>query len=90
MRQGFVELVLRRSLEVRRMLARSRAEGEGWGAVVSLLLLSASAASRWDVWWWSCLGGSACSTSAGIVAWVSVGVWASIVCDEELGANRWP
>lgn len=48
-RQGFVELVLRRSLEVRRMLARSWAEGEGWGAVVSLLLLSASAASRWDV-----------------------------------------
>lgn len=28
-RQGFVELVLRRSLEVWRMLARSRAEGEG-------------------------------------------------------------
>jgi len=49
-RQGLVGLALRRSLEVRRVLARSRAEGEGWGAVVSLLLLSASAASRWDVW----------------------------------------
>ena len=70
------------------MLARSRAEGKGWGAVVSLLLLSASAASRWDVWWWLCLGGSACSTSAGMVAWVSVGVRASMMCGEELRTSR--
>lgn len=56
------------------MLARGRAEREGWGAVVSLLLLSASAASRREVWWWSCLGDSARSTSAGMVAWVSMEV----------------
>ena len=79
-----MELALRRSLGVRRMLARGRAEGEGWGTVVPLLLLSASAALRRNVSWWPCLGDSAYSTSAGIVAWVSMEVRVSMMCDEEL------